>query len=178
MKSAWLILFYLITLTGHAQKGGYESIQIGNNFFDKIITGDYNLDFSSTDSLTFRLKGKLPKFICEEGADYLDVQIDTDSTIKIINLYTLGKIYPDKNAFLNNYKKISECMVQDLGKPDYLNNGKNRQDGLVTAAWKFPDLKIIFVVYTYNLPVQINNVKRLFKMVWRVYDPKEPPTGW
>jgi len=178
MKISSLIIFCFIAQTSQAQKDGYESIQIGRNFFDKIITGDYNLDYSSTDSLTFRLKGKLPKFICDEGVDYLDVQVDTDSTIKIINLYTLGKIYPDKNAFSNNYKKISECMVQDLGKPDYLNNGKNRQDGLMTAAWKFPDLKIIFLVYTYNLPVQINNVKRLFKMVWRVYDPKEPPTGW
>jgi hypothetical protein len=110
--------------------------------------------------------------------DYVDVVIGADSSINIVNLYTLAKIYPDKNVFLNNYKKISECMVQNLGKPDYLDNGKNRNDGLMTAAWKFPELKIIFLVYTYDLPVQINNVKKLFKMVWRVYDPKESQTTW
>jgi len=41
-----------------------------------------------------------------------------------------------------------------------------------------PELKIIFLVYTYDLPVQINNVKKLFKMVWRVYDPNESQTKW
>ena len=178
MKPCWFIIFCLIALSGNAQKDGYESIQIGKNFFDKIITADYNLEFSSTDSLTFRLQGKLPKFICDEAVDYLDVEIGADSAITRVNLYTLAKIYPDKNVFLNNYKKISECMVQNLGKPDYLDNGKNRNDGLMTAAWKFPELKIIFLVYTYDLPVQINNVKKLFKMVWRVYDPKESESSW
>ncbi len=178
MKPYWCIIFCFIAQSAIAQKDGYESIQIGKNFFDKIIAGDYNLAFSSTDSLEFRLQAKLPKFICDEAVDYLDVEIGADSTITIVNLYTLSKIYPDKNVFLNNYKKISECMVHNLGKPDYLDNGKNRNDGLMTAAWKFPELKIIFLVYTYDLPVQINNVKKLFKMVWRVYDPKESQTTW
>jgi len=178
MKKSWLIIFCLISQAVNAQKDGYESIQIGKNFFDKAIGGDYNLEFSSTDSLVFRLRGKLPKFICEEAVDYLDVEIGSDSTIARVNLYTMGRIYPDNNIFLNNYQKISQCIIHSLGKPDYLNNRKNLKEGTMTAGWKFPELKILFIIYTYDLPVQINNVKKMYKMVWRVYDPKEPQTTW
>ena len=178
MKSFWLITLFIISQTCLAQKDGFETIQIGKNFYDKTIAGDYDVEFSSTDSLVFRLKAKLPKFICDEAVDYLDVELGVDSTITRVNLYTMGKIYPDNNSFLNNYQKISQCVIHSLGKPDYLNNRKNLKEGTMTAGWKFQDLKILFIIYTYDLPVQINNVKKMFKMVWRVYDPKEPQTTW
>src|SRR5688572_15000420 len=178
MKSFWLITLFIISQTCLAQKDGFETIQIGKNFYDKTISGDYDVEFSSTDSLVFRLKAKLPKFICDEAVDYLDVELGADSTITRVNLYTMGKIYPDNNSFLNNYQKISQCVIHSLGKPDYLTNRKNLKEGTMTAGWKFQDLKILFIIYTYDLPVQINNVKKMFKMVWRVYDPKEPQTTW
>jgi len=167
----------MVSQSVFAQKDGFEAIKIGKNFYDKSISDDYNVDFRSTDSLIFRLQGKLPKFLCEEAVDYLDVEIGADSIIKRVNLYTVGKTYPDKNTFINNYRKISDCIVHLLGKPDYLDNGRNNRDKMKTAGWKFPELQTLFVIYTYDVPMQINNVRKLFKMVWRVYDPKES-TSW
>ena len=178
MRAFWIIVFFITSQTGLAQKGGYEVIQIGKNFYDKTIADDYSMDFSSTDSTVFRLRGKLPKFICEEAVEYFDVEIGTDSVIKRVSLYTMGKLYPDNNAFVNNFQNISRCIVGALGRPEYLNNKKNLKEGTMTAGWKFPELKTLFIVYTYDLPVQINNVKKMFKMVWRVYDPNEPKTTW
>ena len=178
MKAFFLFTLFIVSQSVFAQKDGFEAIKIGKNFYDKSITDDYDVDFRSTDSLIFRLQGKLPKFLCEEAVDYLDVEIGTDSIIKRVNLYTVGKTYPDKNTFINNYQKISECVVHLLGKPHYLDNGRNNRDKMKTAGWKFPELQTVFVIYTYDVPMQINNVRKLFKMVWRVYDPKESKTSW
>ena len=178
MKALLLGAFVAVSQFIFAQRGGYEVLQIGKNFYDKTIADDYNVGFSSTDSMVFRLQAKLPKFICEEAIDYFDVEIAADSTIKRINLYTTGKLYPDNNTFSNNYQKIARCIVGALGKPDYLNNKKNLKEGTMAAGWRFPELKTLFVVYTYDLPIQINNVKKMFKMVWRIYDPSEPKTTW
>ena len=178
MKAFLLFAFFIVSQSVLSQKDGFETIKIGTNFYDKTITDDYDVAYTSTDSLVFRLRGKLPKFICEEAVDYLDVEVGTDSIIKRVSLYTVGKTYPDKNTFTNNYQKISQCIVHHLGKPDYLDNGRNNRDRMKTAGWKFPELQTLFVIYTYDVPMQINNVRKLFKMVWRIYDPKEPKTTW
>ena len=178
MKSFYSIIFCLISLICNSQKDGYEVIKIGKNFFDKIITDNYKQEFSTRDSLVFRLQGKTPKYFCGEAVDYLNVEINPDSTVTKIDLYTIGKLYPVGNDFLNNYKSISQCMVNALGKADYFDNGKNKKDGLMTAAWLLPESKIMFILYTYSLPIQLNNVKRLYKMVWTIYNPKEPKKMW
>ena len=178
MKTSWLVIFFMIAQACMAQKDGFETMRIGRNFYDRTIAADYDVSYSSSDSMVFRMRAKLPKFICEEAVEYLDVEIGADSTITQVNLYTMGKLYPDNNKFLNNYQKIAECIVRELGKPDYLNNKKNLKEGTMTAGWKFPDLKILFIIYSYDLPIQVNNVKKMFKMVWRVYDPTEAKTTW
>ena len=178
MKALLLLAFVAVSQPIFAQRDGYEVLQIGKNFYDKSIADDYDVGYSSTDSMVFRLRAKLPKFVCEEAIDYFDVELAPDSTIKRINLYTMGKLYPDNNTFSNNFQKIARCIVGALGKPGYLNNKKNLKEGTMTAGWKFPELKTLFVVYTYDLPIQINNVKKMFKMVWRVYDPQDSKTSW
>ena len=171
MKSFYLTILCLISVTCYSQKDGYEVIKMGKNFFDRSITNAFKREFSTGDSLTFRVKGKRIKKICDEGVDYLDVAINTDSTIKKIELYTIGKHYPEGNDFLNNYKSISRCMVKVFGKPDFFDDGKNKTDGLMTASWLLPESKTMFIIYTYSLPVQLNTVMRLYKMVWTVYNP-------
>ena len=178
MKSFYLIILCLSSVTCLSQKDGYEVIKMGKNFFDKTIADAFKLQFSTGDSLVFRVEGKRAKKICDEGVDYLDVAINPDSTVKKIELYTIGKHYPDGNDFLNNYKSISQCMVKVFGKPDYFDDGKNKTDGLMTATWLLPEFKTMFTLYTYSLPVQLNTVMRLYKMVWTVYSPTAPIQNW
>lgn len=172
-KSFLLIILSLITTLANAQKDGYEVIRMGKNFFDNSISDDYEQSFSTLDSLTFRIQPKAAKFICKEAIDYLNVKINRDSTISQIELFTVARIYQNNNDFLNNYRTISACLVGDFGKPDYLDDGRNKKDGLTTAAWYFSDMGLMFIIYAYNLPFQPNNAKRFYKMVWRPYDPRE-----
>jgi hypothetical protein len=109
--------------------------------------------------------------ICGEQTDYFDIEINPDSTIKKIEVYTIGKLYRTGEDYYKNYRSISKCMVDNIGKPDYMDGGNNKPDGMKTVGWRFPDSKTIFMIYTYDAPIQTDQVKRLYKMVWTNYEP-------
>ena len=70
MKALLLLAFVAASQPIFGQRGGYEVLQIGKNFYDKDIADDYNVGFSSSDSVVFRLQSKLPKFVCGNHARF------------------------------------------------------------------------------------------------------------
>lgn len=174
MRYPFLIILIFSFLIGNGQKDGFDLIRIGKSLYGQEITNNYEQQFSSPDSLIFRIQPTERMSICKEGIDYLNVKVNRDSTIAEVELFTVARVYQSNNDFLSSYRDISSCLVGQFGKADYLDEGKANRDNLKTAIWYFPDIATMFIVYAYDLPYQPNSFKRFYKMVWKNYDPKQP----
>jgi hypothetical protein len=156
---------------------GYKTIRIGVNVFDTAITSSYREESRANDGV-FLFSSKTTQFVCDEQVDRIAVVINSDSIITKVELYTVDQTYQDVNYFHEKFKTFTECIVNTIGKAYDFDTGTDREDGRMRAAWLFPDLKTMFLMYASDLSIVDRNVKRKFRLVWAVYNPEEPKKMW
>jgi len=171
MKRLLIIIFCFSTLVCKSQIDGYKKLKIGGNLFDKNISENFILQNQGNN--LFLLKSKTPQYICEERIGAFSVKLNSDSTIKTIEVYTLTKKYNNRSEFLEKFKKISQLLVDAFGKADDYDAGDTRNDGRMRIVWLFPDLKTMFLVYVTDPPTSSKNVEISYRMVWSYYKPIE-----
>jgi len=173
IKCIPLLILLFLSIICNAQKDGYKNLKLGTKLFNDSIVKSYKITAMLSDA--FRLDSYLTQYICDEKVDYVDVKINSDSTINFIHLYTVEKVYNDVDDFFNSYKMIADCMVNTIGKADYAENGNDRKDGRILLVWKFSN-NIILSFYAYSPSIYDKNVKEHYKIVW--FEDSESKKMW
>jgi hypothetical protein len=173
-KFSGLIFLFFFSIISYSQEEGYKDLKIGSYLFAKNLTNVYKYSISKADSSQFRLKSILPQFICDEKVEFIDVKMNSDSSIEYIHLYTEEINLKDVDDYFNKYKAITGCIVNTIGKASYYEDGNNNPDGKMIMGWTLHNDKIALGLYTYSPSVFDKNVKRRYKFVWfKVSDPKK-----
>lgn len=173
IKFVSLFLFCsLSTISCYCQKEGFKDLKIEHKFYDTNLLDVYTYFKHRDDSSLYRLIPKSEQLICDDKVDYLEIKINSDSTIDFIEVYTTQVFIKDVNEFFDNYKSLINCTINTVGKPSKYESGNNDKYGRTSTTWLL-DKNIVLAIYGKSPSVIDKNIKNYFKIVWFKYVPKK-----